>query len=44
MHEDAPGFTLHPERGMDEALAVWRRENARGREARAGLPDGVTGA
>ncbi|MGA5806152.1 hypothetical protein ACPC3D_17440 [Streptomyces cellulosae] len=44
MHEDEPGFTLDPERGMDEALAVWRREITQGREACAGLPDGVTGA
>ena len=31
------GYALDPGRGMDEALGVWRREVARGREHCAGL-------
>ena len=31
------GYALDPGRGMDEALGVWRREIARGREHCAGL-------
>ncbi|MFG2549084.1 DinB family protein [Streptomyces sp. NPDC048581] len=34
--EDATGYALDPGRGIDEALAVWRREIARGREVCAG--------
>ena len=32
------GYGLDPERGIDEALEIWRREIARGREMCAGLP------
>ncbi|KOG39904.1 hypothetical protein ADK74_27005 [Streptomyces decoyicus] len=32
---DADGFTLAPDRGIDEALALWRAEIARSREATA---------
>ncbi|MFC9827648.1 MULTISPECIES: DinB family protein [Streptomyces] len=38
VYEDGTGFALDPARGMDEALAVWRRETARGRELCAGRP------
>ncbi|WP_307673885.1 DUF664 domain-containing protein [Streptomyces sp. V4I2] len=31
------GYVLDPERGMGEALAVWKREIARGEEVCAGL-------
>ncbi|MGW2047558.1 DinB family protein [Streptomyces sp. NPDC001858] len=34
--EDASGYALDAGRGLDEALAVWRREIARGRELIAG--------
>ncbi len=34
--EGAGGYALAPERGLDEALAVWRREIARGQELCAG--------
>ncbi|NGN64863.1 DinB family protein [Streptomyces sp. A7024] len=34
--DNADGFGLVPERGLDEALAAWREEIARGREAIAG--------
>ncbi|MER7496809.1 DinB family protein [Streptomyces pharetrae] len=30
--EEETGYALDPARGLDEALAVWRREIARGRE------------
>jgi uncharacterized damage-inducible protein DinB len=36
--EDATGYALDPARGLDEALGIWRREIARGRELCAGLP------
>ncbi|OEU86228.1 hypothetical protein DB35_15890 [Streptomyces abyssalis] len=38
------GFALSPERGMDEAMAVWHREVERGREltAEASLDDSGT--
>ncbi|GAA4338431.1 DinB family protein [Streptomyces venetus] len=36
--EDGTGYALDPGRGLDEALAIWRREIARGRELCAGLP------
>ncbi|MGA5112523.1 DinB family protein [Streptomyces sp. NRRL S-1314] len=41
--DDVTGFSLDPARGMDEALGVWRREVARGRELCAGLPLDGTG-
>lgn len=31
------GYALEPGRGIEQALAVWRREIARGQEHRAGL-------
>ncbi|SDN95614.1 Protein of unknown function [Streptomyces sp. cf386] len=34
--EEETGYALHPRRGIDEALSVWRREIARGREVCAG--------
>ncbi|MFF4020417.1 DinB family protein [Streptomyces sp. NPDC001843] len=34
--EEETGYTLDPGRGMDEALAAWRREIARGQEVCAG--------
>ncbi|RAJ71808.1 putative damage-inducible protein DinB [Streptomyces sp. Amel2xB2] len=37
------GFTLTAERGMDEAMAVWKREVERGREATAGASLDDTG-
>ncbi|MFC5214918.1 DinB family protein [Streptomyces coerulescens] len=37
------GYRLEDERGIHEALAVWRREVARGREVCAGLPLEGTG-
>ncbi|MET8896566.1 DinB family protein [Streptomyces albogriseolus] len=43
VYEDGTGFTLDPARRMDEALAVWRQEIARGRELCAGRPLGSTG-
>ncbi|MEU0577867.1 DinB family protein [Streptomyces griseoincarnatus] len=43
VYEDGTGFTLDPERGMGQALAVWRREIARGRELCAGRPLDGTG-
>ncbi|MCL8015972.1 DinB family protein [Streptomyces sp. AS02] len=36
--EDETGYGLDPGRGIDEALSVWRREIARGREVCGGLP------
>ncbi|MFE9442837.1 DinB family protein [Streptomyces sp. NPDC006602] len=38
---NADGFALHPDRGLDEATAVWQTEVARGREliAAASLDD-----
>lgn len=37
MYEDGVGgYALAPERGLDEALADWRREVERGRELCAG--------
>ncbi|MGA5414852.1 DinB family protein [Streptomyces pseudogriseolus] len=41
--DDVTGFALDPARGMGEALDVWRREVARGRELCAGLPLDGTG-
>ncbi|MEU9171395.1 DinB family protein [Streptomyces sp. NPDC048420] len=35
--EEPTGYTLSAERGLDEALAVWRREIERGREVCVGL-------
>ncbi|MGK5448202.1 DinB family protein [Streptomyces radiopugnans] len=45
VHADAgwDGFGLVPERGMDEALAAWRSEVARGRELTAGASLEATG-
>jgi len=37
------GYALDPARGLDEALDVWRREIARGRELCAGRPLDFTG-
>lgn len=34
--EEPTGYTLSPERGLDGALSVWRREVARGRELTVG--------
>ncbi len=34
--DEATGYRLSPERGLDEALSVWRREIERGREVCAG--------
>ncbi|GGV16820.1 mini-circle uncharacterized 19.1 kDa protein [Streptomyces filipinensis] len=34
--EEATGYALDPQRGLRDALAVWRREIARGRELLAG--------
>ncbi|GAB2885030.1 DinB family protein [Streptomyces deserti] len=34
--EDGTGYGLDPARGLDEALTIWRREVARGRELCAG--------
>ncbi|MFK4119759.1 DinB family protein [Streptomyces longwoodensis] len=34
--EEATGYTLAPDRGLDEVLAAWRGEVARGRELIAG--------
>jgi hypothetical protein len=36
VYEDGTGYALEAGRGLDEALAVWRREIARGRELTAG--------
>ncbi|MFG2130109.1 DinB family protein [Streptomyces sp. NPDC048751] len=36
LFEEETGYALAPGRGLDEALAVWRREVARGRELCAG--------
>ncbi|HEY8984292.1 MAG TPA: DinB family protein [Streptomyces sp.] len=36
VYGEATGYTLSPDRGLDEALAVWRGEIARGRELIAG--------
>ena len=36
LFEEETGYALTAERGLDEALAVWRREVARGRELCAG--------
>lgn len=41
--EEETGYALAPGRGLDEALAVWRREVARGRELCAGRPLEDTG-
>ncbi|MFI6351602.1 DinB family protein [Streptomyces sp. NPDC050743] len=41
--EEETGYALDPERGLEEALAVWRREIACGRELLAGLPLDGTG-
>ncbi|MFP8883072.1 DinB family protein [Streptomyces mangrovi] len=45
VHADAgrDGFGLVPERGIDEALAAWRAEVARGRELTAGASLEATG-
>ncbi|KFG08610.1 MULTISPECIES: DinB family protein [Streptomyces] len=36
--DNADGFALRPERGLDEATALWREQVARGRELIAGVP------
>ena len=36
VYGDGNGYVLDPARGLDEALDVWRREIARGRELCAG--------
>lgn len=36
VYEEESGYALRPDRGLDEALAIWRREIARGREISAG--------
>ncbi|TLS42586.1 DinB family protein [Streptomyces montanus] len=41
--EGAGGYALAPERGLDEALADWRREIARGQELCAGRSLDETG-
>ncbi|ELS52266.1 DinB family protein [Streptomyces viridochromogenes] len=42
VYGEKSGYALDPGRGVDEALAVWRREIARGREVCAGRSlDGV---
>ncbi|TWD26914.1 putative damage-inducible protein DinB [Streptomyces sp. T12] len=41
--DDVTGFALDPARGIDEALAAWHREIARGRELTEGLPLDGTG-
>lgn len=38
VHGEPTGYALDPERGIDEALRVWREEVARGREVCAGRP------
>lgn len=38
LFEDPTGYALDPGRGLDEALGIWRREIARGRDLCAGLP------
>jgi hypothetical protein len=48
VYEEETGYRLTPERGLDEALDIWRREVARSREVCAGhapdspgrIPDG----
>ncbi|MEU9287438.1 DinB family protein [Streptomyces sp. NPDC048275] len=49
VYDEKSGYRLSPERGLDDALAVWRREIARGQEVCAGrslddigrIPDGM---
>ncbi|MGX1129683.1 putative damage-inducible protein DinB [Streptomyces glaucescens] len=41
--EEETGYALAPARGLDEVLAVWRREIARGRELCAGRALGDAG-
>lgn len=36
VYEEVTGYALRPDRALDEALGVWRREIARGREIIAG--------
>ncbi|WP_069771182.1 DinB family protein [Streptomyces sp. LUP30] len=43
LFEEETGYALDPGRGLDEALAVWRREVARGRELIAGCAPEDTG-
>ncbi|MEV7993994.1 DinB family protein [Streptomyces sp. NPDC086077] len=43
VYEDETGYALRPQRGLDEALTVWHREIARGREISAGRPLDDTG-
>ncbi|MFJ4470312.1 DinB family protein [Streptomyces sp. NPDC089424] len=43
VYEEETGYGLHPERDLGEALTVWRREIARGREIAAGRPLDDTG-
>ncbi|WP_460064226.1 DinB family protein [Streptomyces sp. YKOK-I1] len=41
--EEETGYALNPARGLEEVLAVWRREVARGRELIAGRSPEETG-
>ncbi|WP_329443836.1 DinB family protein [Streptomyces canus] len=41
--EEPTGYALDPRRGLDEAVAVWRREIAHGRELCAGRSLDATG-
>ncbi|WP_405878938.1 DinB family protein [Streptomyces sp. NBC_01136] len=51
VYGEESGYALTPERGLEEALAVWRREIARGQDVCAGrslddigrIPDGPMG-
>jgi uncharacterized damage-inducible protein DinB len=43
VYEEETGYALDPARGLDEALDVWRREIARGRELCAGRSLEYTG-
>lgn len=43
VYEEETGYALDPARGLDEALDVWRREIARGRELCAGRSLDYTG-
>ncbi|MBX9393488.1 DinB family protein [Streptomyces sp. TRM72054] len=36
VYEEESGYALRPDRGLDDALTIWRREIARGREISAG--------
>ncbi|MET8980258.1 DinB family protein [Streptomyces sp. NPDC004539] len=43
VYEELTGYSLSPDRGLDEALTVWRREIARSRELVAGRSLGDLG-